>query len=1032
MSKKSPVNSDNYYLYPEWFEGENGSNQSVPQPTSYGFYTIQASRKSPVASDNFCFYPDWFEGNHSNQSNQSQPSTSSYSYPTLEYIWSNAVRLTRVTHSNLQDEIEYIEANLGGGGNLSCNCSELEYKIDINSTKIYYNSVNITSNANKIANLSDIKLSRDGSQPMTGLLQCEAGLKTNTISTVSSDTLTCDKDLVVNSHIWGNPLLTIGSGADFPDAYPHIEFSYNNLVLITPGESGPLERIYIYGGWDDGEIMIKNADLAPFTDNRWDLGFPGYTWRCVYAAKGNFSGTIVPDAILTNSANISDLDARVDYLEENLSTCNCSALQFGIDSNTTEIANLSTIKLSRDGSQTMTGSLKCEAGLKTNGIANLSDNELSIIGATPSNEGSQIKLTASRISLLTANSNGEFTERLRIPGGLDTVVVYIKDADFAPFHDNVRNLGYAFLRWKEICGYIGNFSSIEVKSHIWSNNTFRIGHGASATEDTQIRFTSNDLTLMTPNSNGTSTERISLTGSVDDSIVYIKNAHLLPHSNTSQYLGSLAHKWRKVYAVEGDFSGTVIPDSIITLENKLENIGPYSVIVYKKGTKIYAKNASGNIIAQGDAGTDDATVLKTALESGGKIIIMPATYTLYFTISGSTDLITLPPNTVVDGLVRDETKLEFYLDGSTPSNYFNVAELVVRSNCVVRNLTIDGKRDYFEGKEYLQYLIAMREGDEKSKYDIIENVKLINSKRCGIVPDCSCSVIRNIIVDKCSQALDSDRVDNLLVEGFVATTCQNAFYFESDVINVTLRNFYFEPAYRGVYLPLSTATFRNIIIEDGEINFPSGLSGWDRYAFEVGAEVEAFTVRNVRITKQSAHPGAFRHLKAKHFGDVIIENCNVGYMDNIFTYGCSDLIIDGGRYKADYIFINSPTGFLVKNANIYTPWHVFHDSPSNIHFENCCLNSLGSDGTESGITFRRCTIGDKKSDNSGTATISSGNTSVVVSHGLFKAPVRVFLTGTHNEVAKCWVSDISDTEFTINAPSAVTDDRDIYWEVAIS
>ena len=411
---------------------------------------------------------------------------------------------------------------------------------------------------------------------------------------------------------------------------------------------------------------------------------------------------------------------------------------------------------------------------------------------------------------------------------------------------------------------------------------------------------------------------------------------------------------------------------------------------------------------------------------------MPATYTLYFTVTGSTDLITLPQNTIVDGLSREETKLEFYIDGSTPSNYFNVAELVVRSNCIVRNLTIDGKKDYFEGKEYLQYLIAIREGDEKSKYDIIENVKLLNSKRCGIVPDCSCTVIRNIITDNCPQALDSDRVDNLLVEGFVATNCQNAFYFESDVIDVTLRNFYFEPRYRGVYMPLSTATFKNIVIEEGTINIPSGLDGWDIYAFEIGAEVKALTIRNVKIKRESAHPGAFRHLVAEHLGDIIIENCDVGYMESVFPYGCSNLIIDGGRYQADYVFINNPSGFLVKNAYIYTAWHVFHDSPSSIHFENCYLSSLGSDGTESDITFRRCTIGDKKSDNSGIATISNGDTSVTVTHGLYKAPAQVFLTGTHSEVAECWVTDVSDTEFTINAPSAVTDDRDVYWEATMS
>jgi len=925
------------------------------------------SKKSSVDSNNYYLYPEWFEGG-----NQSQPSTSSHSYPTLEYIWSNAVRLTRTVHSNLQDEIEYIEANLGGGGNESCNCSELEYKIDVNSTKIYYNSANITSNADNIENLSTVKLSCDGSQPMTGLLECEAGLKTNSISTMSGDTLTCDKYLKVNSRLWSDTPLTVGCGSP-SDEYSQVKFDYGDFIVLTPGDTGPLfERIYVRGGWDHGLIQIKNADVYPGTDNKWDLGSNSYRWANIYAVRGNFSGTIVPDTILTNCANISanasaisDLEDRVEYLEENLSSnasCNCSALQFGIDSNTTEIANLSTIKLSRDGSQTMTGLLQCESGLKTDTIDSYSGDTV------------------------------ECSDDLKIDGDLlgdstDGLSLKAEDDD--------------------------NVAMIELSPG-----------------------TTGRILMSTPTSQGVVLPRLEIpdgTGNVD---ITISNAHIIPSINNWQNLGSSNRRWKNIYAV------LVNSSNISNLEERIEYLesiigkmggrGPYTAIIYKDNGIIYAKNANGETITQGAAGTDDATVIKTVLESGGKIIIMPATYTLYFTVTGSTDLITLPQNTIVDGLSREETKLEFYIDGSTPLNYFNVAELVVRSNCVVRNLTIDGKRDYFAGKEYLQYLIAMREGDEKSLYDIVENVRLRNSKRCGIVPDCSCSVIRNIIVDDCPQALDSDRVDNLLVEGFVATNCQNAFYFESDVIDVTLRNFYFEPRYRGVYMPLPTATFENIVIEEGTINIPSGLDGWDIYGFEIGAEVKALTVRNVRIRKESAHPGAFKHLVAENLGDIIIENCDVGYMESIFPHGCSNIIVDGGRYRADYVFVNNPSGFLVKNAYIYSAWHVFHDSPSSIHFENCYLSSLGSDGTESDITFRRCSIGDKKSDNSGTATISSGDTSETVTHGLYKAPVHVFLTGTHNEVAKCWVTDISDTEFTINAPSAVTADRDVYWEATIS
>ena len=397
------------------------------------------SKKSSVDSNNYYLYPEWFEGG--NESNQSQPSTSSYSYPTLEYIWSNAVRLTRTTHSNLQDEIEYIEANLGGG-NESCNCSELEYKIDRNSTKIYYNSVNITSNANKIENLSTVKLSRDGSQPMTGELICNAGLKTNTLTTVSEDAITCDKDLQIKSRLWSDDALIVGCGGP-SDEYSQIKFDYGDFSLLTPDDIGvPIERIFIYGGADHSLILVKNADVYPGTDNKWDLGSESYRWGTIYAVKGNFSGTIVPDAILTNSANISDLDERVDYLEENLSTCNCSALQFGIDSNTTKIENLSAIKLSRDGSQSMTGVLKCESGLETNTIAPYSGDMIEctdnlkldgdIVGdstdglnliAEDTNIASRIQLTPGSNSkiLLGTFSGQSVVPRIEIPEGSGNV-----------------------------------------------------------------------------------------------------------------------------------------------------------------------------------------------------------------------------------------------------------------------------------------------------------------------------------------------------------------------------------------------------------------------------------------------------------------------------------------------------------------------------------------------------------------------------------------------------------------------------------
>ena len=897
------------------------------------------SKKSSVDSNNYYLYPEWFEGG-----NQSQPSTSSYSYPTLEYIWSNAVRLIRTVHSNLQDEIEYLEKNISGGGG-SCNCSELQYGIDKNSTKIYYNSVNITSNANKIANLSDIKLSRDGSQPMEGELICNSGLKTDMIKARTQSIIDCQNQLRVYQSLGGDGDYGLWLGSDFsPEApsiylYPYGSSAEGKILIKTPRSDGiTVPRIEVSGKIDFADIKIRESNIIPYDDNYQDLGGDSNRWKNIYAVSGNFSGTIIPDAILTNSANISDLDARVDYLEENLSTCNCSALQFGIDSNTTKIENLSVVKLSRDGSQSMTGILKCESGIETNTIYSYSGDKV------------------------------ECSDDFKVDGNI--------------LGDSVDGL------------------------------SLKAEEGDDVAEIELSPGSTGRILMSTPTSQGVVLPRLEIpdgTGNVD---ITISNAHIIPSINNWQDLGNSNKRWKDIYAVSGNFSGIVIPNNII-------NLGPYFTIVYKDDTGVYAKDASGNIIAQGDAGTDDATVLKTALESGGKIIIMPATYTLYFTVTGSTNLIILPDNTTIDGLVSHKTIFEFYIDGSTPGagQHYNIAEIFTGSCCRIANLTINGKKSYFAPKNYLQYLIY---SVNKSSV-LIENVNLFHSSRCGIVPESENMIIRNVYAEDCLMSMDAISMHQVEVDGYIAKSCENAFYIETGGgTNVFLRNFHFEDCLRGFY---TLSNLSNVVIEEGTIKTKNDYSARGIIAQQTS---KLFTIKNVKI---NAPYGYAFSIKGENLGDIIVSNC---YSDSYNGFKAHRCIVDGGYYKANYLFTVSSDHLLIKNANLYTTYRMFYDHVSDIHFENCELNLITSDGTESDITFRRCTIGSKKTDNSGTATISSGNTSVVVSHGLFKAPVRVFLTGTHNEVAKCWVSNISDTEFTINAPSAVTDDRDVYWDAAMS
>jgi hypothetical protein len=73
----------------------------------------------------------------------------------------------------------------------------------------------------------------------------------------------------------------------------------------------------------------------------------------------------------------------------------------------------------------------------------------------------------------------------------------------------------------------------------------------------------------------------------------------------------------------------------------------------------------------------------------------------------------------------------------------------------------------------------------------------------------------------------------------------------------------------------------------------------------------------------------------------------------------------------------------------------------------------------------------KRSQNSGTATISAGETSVTVAHSLLWIPRIVVVTGRGNETACAYVSARNETNITITVPNPVTVDREIDWYAEI-
>jgi len=174
-----------------------------------------------------------------------------------------------------------------------------EGNISYQQTLINANTTSIYTNANNIANLSDIKLSRDGSQSMTGELVCSAGLKTNVISTISPSPLDCQQSLKVDTILGGNEIngLIVESNFNF-DApriilYPYDSNEDGKILIKTPSSGGStFPRIEIPGKSDFIDLKIREANLVPYDDNYQNLGSSNKRWRGIYAIEGHFDRLI--------------------------------------------------------------------------------------------------------------------------------------------------------------------------------------------------------------------------------------------------------------------------------------------------------------------------------------------------------------------------------------------------------------------------------------------------------------------------------------------------------------------------------------------------------------------------------------------------------------------------------------------------------------------------------------------------------------------------------------------------------------------
>ena len=257
-------------------------------------------------------------------------------------------------------------------------------------------------------------------------------------------------------------------------------------------------------------------------------------------------------------------------------------------------------------------------------------------------------------------------------------------------------------------------------------------------------------------------------------------------------------------------------------------------------------------------------------------------------------------------------------------------------------------------------------------------------------------------------------VQNVLITNLVSKSNQDGLVIaggdssEDTTENVIVDGFSFVGNSRyGFHTYDEKATSRWITLANGVIR----ESGQDGIALHASG-TRWIDISNVIVMNSGIEtPNTYNGVDISEGRWITITGCIIADLN----YAVAD------RTQKDGIYISSDAKDIIVTGNLFTRnrgYGVNNESTrvriyNNYYYENNLGDIVGG------------------SVNKGTATIPNGSSSVVVNHGLHSAPSVVKLTGTHSEVKDCWVTNVTDTQFTINAPAAVTADRDVYWQAEV-
>jgi len=508
-----------------------------------------------------------------------------------------------------------------------------------------------------------------------------------------------------------------------------------------------------------------------------------------------------------------------------------------------------------------------------------------------------------------------------------------------------------------------------------------------------------------------------------------------------------------------------------------------SYIIYKEGNKIKAKNGQTGQIEFSDE--DAATVIQQAIDAlinGGKIFIKAGTYTIEN--AGSAYGVQITNNDIMVEGEGDKTVLKAADDSNFSQGILFVA--YYRTNIAIRNLKLDGnkanqatygrliqiRRSTHVLIEKVSFVDGYKEGlvisdnEEGRTYDItIKNCYFEGNRENGIVVS---SNAEKVIID--SNRFYNNGEANVAYTGAIlfGTPTSRFILITNNIIwnhqgsNVNIAGIHGRDLTGGEAIIANNQIYNGssqgmLFYNCKNLNITGNVvRGNTRVGIYLEGASESIVVDNLVVGNgaMGIDVASYEDVTSndtKVIGNYVASNgrCGIycGAVSSNLVIACNTVKNNAQTPSAnDY----ENTGIIVLSQNsIVIGNRVFDDQTtktqkygiSDKYGDMTGSNSMFKDNDVRGNDLAGMYIAGTNqvvkynsgyvTENIGTATIPNGSSSVVVNHGLATAPSVVKLTGTHSEVANCWVTNVTDTQFTINAPAAVTGDRDVYWEAEV-